>query len=414
MNQYLECKPVLQTPMMGILLLAISTKGLARWDHRDAEQLNKVTGLGSEYYNDILSYRDPRHWEDIWDSSSLGFRTGAGSMNQKDFFFHQAIKLTSSTQDNWRLTYSEERVEEPRRIRDESALELSYGSEQDRWRLGLMGEGQTDKAFVDIGLLLSHRPDATSHWQIKAWAMDAPYAQKKKQPNDYRTRMPWSWEFFVQEKWGNASLQARHTQDQAFAWYQFSEDQRYAWRSQASELRWTYLVEPDHKIFLHAEHDQQSEALSTLSLLRVQDYQDRRSILELGHNWVQGRESFTGSIWGFSGRTREQLNSETQFGSHSWTRQELAFLGTWSQPFWKDLHDQHWGVALNQIWLDEESREVKAEVKLIWGPDFALNEHGRVRFTTTWDLDQVLHDFPFTKKSLHPWGGGQASFLMVF
>lgn len=30
MNQYLECKPVLQTPMMGILLLAISTKGLAR------------------------------------------------------------------------------------------------------------------------------------------------------------------------------------------------------------------------------------------------------------------------------------------------------------------------------------------------------------------------------------------------
>jgi hypothetical protein len=398
----------------GIFLLLPFPEGHARWHHRDASELNQVTNLGSEYYNDILSYRDPHAWDDIWDQSHQGFRSSAGSLNQKDFLFHQSIKFTSSTKERWRLAYHADRVEEPRRIWDESELELSYGSEQDRWRLGLLGEGQTEKAFVDVGLRLSHRPDEKSLWQFSAWAVDPFYTEKKYRREDYRTRAPWSWTFQLQENWGAATLQARHEQDQAFVWYQVSDDQRYAWRSQTSALRWAYQLSTDQKIFLRAEHDQQSEAVAELSVLRSQDYQDRRSTLEMGQHWALGRESVTTSLWGLWGRTREHQRDESQGLAHTWSRRELAFLGIWSEPLWKESHDQHWGLVVNHVWLDEDSAEEKTEVKFIWGPDFALSEHGRIRFTTTWDLDQLMHDFPFVKKAFHPWGGGQASFLIIF
>jgi hypothetical protein len=398
----------------GLLLCLFATEGRARWHHREARELNQVTALGSEYYNDILSYRDPRHWEEIWERSALGFRSSAGSLNQKDFLFQQRIKLTSSAQERWRLAYTSDRVEEPRRILDESELELSYGSEQDRWRLGLLGEGETEKSFVDVGLRLSHRPDETSLWQMSAWAVDTFYTEKKHKSENYRTRAPWSWKFLLHKNWGAANLQLRHEQDQAFVWYQVSDDQRYAWRFQASELRWTYPISSDQRIFLHAGHDQQSEDLAALTVLRSQDYQDRRSTLELGQNWNQGRESFTTSLWALWGHTREHQRDELNALAHTWSRKELAFLGIWSKPFWNETHDQHWGLALNHVRLDEDSTEEKNEVKFIWGPDFVLSEHGRIRFTTTWDVDQLIHDFPFAKQAFHPWGGGQASFLMIF
>jgi hypothetical protein len=407
-------RQIIRCACLGIPVLLLAEEVLARWTHQESDSLNKPAALGSEYYNDILSYRDPLSWEEAWEKSALSFRSSAGSFNQKEFLFRQSVRITSPEHDAWQLAYASDRVEEPRRTLDNSSLELSYGLGQDRWRLGLLGDGHSDKAFMDLGMRLSYEPAEGSMWQLIGWSVDTFYTEKKQDREDYRARDPRSWEVLLLQSWSHSSIRLRHEQDQPIVWYQVSKDQRYAYRRQASELRWTHDFSETQGVFLQIDHEVEHEAIAALTDTDNQGYRDRRSIFELGQHLRMQRESFTASIWGLWDRTQiHQITDETAFDS-VWMRQEAAFLGNWSRPFWNGMHEQHWGVALNQVKLDEHKRKRVTEAKIIWSPDFALGKHGRMRLTTTWDVDQLVGDFPFTKKSFQPWGGGQASFLMVF
>lgn len=399
---------------IGMPIVLLPERTLARWNHHDAAALNQATGLGTEYYNDLLSYRDPLFWEQIWEKSNLAFRSSAGSLNKKDFFFHQNIRITSSAHDPWQLAYSSERNEEPRRVLDNSALELSYGSEQNRWRLGLLGDGQTEKAFADLGVRLKYSAGEGSQWQLIGWSVDTFYTEKKHQREDYRTRAPWAWELLILQTWGASTVRLHHEQNQPVVWYQVSKDQRYDYRDQASELTWTYDVSETQQMFLQLGQNQEREAVAALTRMDSRGYQDLRLSAEIGQRLQKGHETFSYSFWGLQGRTREHPANEEPALRRTGTRQEAAFLWNWSKPFLNEIHDQHWGLVVNQVKLDERKREQATEVKIIWGPDFVLGEHGRIRFTTTWDVDQLVHDFPYTKKGFHPWGGGAASFLMIF
>ena len=49
--------------------------------------------------------------------------------------------------------------------------------------------------------------------------------------------------------------------------------------------------------------------------------------------------------------------------------------------------------------------EVKAQVA--W--DYTYNDSASAFVNTTWDLDQLSSDFPYTEKSFNPWGGGNVN-----
>lgn len=397
-----------------LLIHFLPERAQARWNHQDSAELNRRTGLGTEYYNDILSYRDPRFWDLIWTQSSMGFRSSAGSLNQKEFLFHQSIRMTSSVQEDWQVAYASDRVEESRQVIDQSALELSYGSKEDGWRLGLLGDAETEKAFMDLGARLRYEPKEGSLWQLIGWSVDPFYTQKKLKREDYRDSKPWSWELLAVQSLGKSTLGLHHAEDGAVVWYQTSKDRRYDYQRQATELSWTYKVDETLDLFLHIEQEKSREAIASLSSMQNQGYKNRYSSIEVGQHLQKGQESFTVSLWGLWERTQmHQASTDAAFDSVG-ARQEAAFVGYWSRPFWDAKHQQHLGVTLNQVKIDEQKRERSTEVKLIWSPDFVLGPHARMRLTTTWDLDQLADDFPFTETSFHPWGGGQASFLLFF
>ncbi len=395
-------------------VLASGGQAQARWNHQDSAKLNRMTGLGPEYYNDILSYRDPRFWDDIWSQTTRGLKTSAGSLNQKEFLFQQSLRLRSSQDDPWQVAYSSDRVEESRRVVDQSSVELSYGSEQDAWRLGVLGDAETEKAFMDLGMRLSYEPRPRSLWQVIGWSVDTFYTEKKLKREDYRTREPRSWELLLREHWGNSTVSLRHEQDEALVWYRLSEDQRYEHHRQVTELSWIQALNEGQDIFLQINRELEGEGLTELSRLQSAAFENKRYTIEAGQHLRKGNEAFTVSLWGLWDRTEEDQFSPTVASTMVSTRHEGAFVGCWSKPFWKGQHLQHWAVTLNEVRIRERRLERATEVKLNWSPDFVLGPHARMRLTTTWDLDQLADDFPYTKASFHPWGGGQASFLLFF
>jgi hypothetical protein len=399
---------------IGALLPFFSESALGRWNHQEADALNRVTGLGTEYYNDILSYREPLTWNRSLGPGILNYSASAGSLNAKEFLYQEQIRLRSSTEDLWQLAFHSERLEEPRRIERNSALELSFGPEDGLWRFGVLGDGHTEKAFADLGARLSYAPFEGAYWQIIGWSVDTFYTAKKLQREDYRTQDPWTWELTLQQNVGRSQIQLHHEQDKPVVWYQVSRDRRYAFRRHVTDLRWSWLGSAAGELFLDVHEDREHESLGALSQLDSKSYHDLTRTLELGHIIKSGRETYSYSIWGLweniqykSLHSEETLNQEMR-------RREIAGLWNLSQPFWNGQHTQHWGLVMNYVSLEEGKRKRATEVKFAWGPDFALGKAGRLRIKTTWDLDQLAGDFPFTEHPFHPWGGGQASFFMVF
>lgn len=395
-------------------MILLAKPASARWNHQDANSLNRVTGLGVEYYNDILSYRDVFFDEKTWEQSQVGFRSSAGSLNKKEFLFRQHIHLRSSNHDAWRLAYVSQRDEEPRQVRDNSALELSYGDEANSWRLGLMGDGHSEKSFADLGMRLHYAPHEDSRWQLIGWSVDTFYNEKKLQGADYRTTHPWSWEFSGLQRWGRSTLRLRLEQDQPVDWYRVSKDQHYGYRYKTSELQWSYEGSEGQTFYVKFDEEKEREALTALSTDEGEAYQDTRHIAEIGQSIQRRSESFQYAVWGLMSETQRQRSDAEAAVDQSMTRQESAFLANWSRPFWDQKYTQFWGFTLNQVKLDEEKREQSTEVKINWGPEIVLGPSGRLRVITTWDIDQLVDDFPFDKQGFHPWGGGYASFFIVF
>jgi hypothetical protein len=74
---------------------------------------------------------------------------------------------------------------------------------------------------------------------------------------------------------------------------------------------------------------------------------------------------------------------------------------------------QH-GFYVNDVLIREDAREWKTwELKYQLLFDFKLNPNTRLGVNTTWDVDQVTRDFPYSKKApFRPWGGGDLQFQM--
>ncbi|WP_141734432.1 hypothetical protein [Oligoflexus tunisiensis] len=400
---------------IGTLIPFLSEPALARWNHHEADALNRVIGLGTEYYNDILSYRDPLSWERDAAQHALSYRGSAGSLNTKEFLFREEIRLRSSTEgERWQLAFQSDRDEEPRRILRNSALELSYGPEHERWRVGILGDGHTEKSFMDLGMQLKLVPFAGAHWQLVGWSVDTFYTAKRLRREDYRTKDPWTWELSLQQDWGRTQLHLQHEQDQPVIWYQVSRDRRYAFQHRATQLRWSWLSDADRELYFEFQEDAGRESLAALSEVNGRSYHDLRRIMEIGEVITKGQESYAYAVWGLWEGTRyEAFQTETTL-MQEMRRQEIAGLWNWTKPFWNEQHTQHWGLVMNYVRLDEGKRKQATEIKVTWGPDFVLGKTGRLRLNTTWDLDQIAGDFPFTERRFHPWGGGQASFMMTF
>jgi hypothetical protein len=179
-----------------------------------------------------------------------------------------------------------------------------------------------------------------------------------------------------------------------------------------------YIAQENQRFYVSLQQQRSRESLFTLNQDLGEGYLHQEHTAEFGLKQRHGRDSILWAVWGLASRTQvhgiEQIDDQQQSLDRRMNRDEAALLWNRSFPIGQGKHRQEWGLTLNQVRLRETKKDRSTEVKLNWGPDLQLSKEARMKINSTWDIDQLVSDFPFRKKGFHPWGGGRVSILMQF
>ncbi|MFY7930933.1 MAG: hypothetical protein ACOVS5_18850, partial [Oligoflexus sp.] len=399
--------------LLALLLLSASDL-YARWDHRNARELNRYEVLGLEFYNDLLSYRPPWMWAEIFTEAQVRYEGGAGSLNQRDLFFGQRLSVMTPRDEPWRLHYQRQQSEDARQLSDQNQLELSYTPPQSNWRLGLLSDGTTDKAYADLGWSTVWGQADASFVRLDLWWVDGFFREKKPNRNDRREGAPNSLSLLSQYRSDSIRIKSAYEKEWPIVWIQESRGTLYRSVREFTQL----LIERsgDSRIYyLDWQHEWLKESLGPFPSHNITGYTVYEDGVELGIKGRHGPATSQLALWGLHKDVRYRGSNADPVqgfpsrlpGLETLERREYAAFATWRQP-WTEAssHATQWGIFVNQVYLEETSREQSSEVKLQWSYDWSFSKRGRMLFGTTWDLDQLVEDFPFGTKPFRPWGGG--------
>lgn len=392
----------------------------ARWDHRQAEGLNRFDKQGPEYFNDLLSYRAPWSWQNASDDSLVKVKTGAGSLNQKDFAFEQSADISTSREEEWQLAFESVRFDDRRYELEQNQITLGYTPKTSGLNFRVLADGFGAKAYNDLGLGLGL---FGTDWNISlnAWAVDPFYESKKEEAEDKREGDIYSYTLALQKKVGNSSIALSLLHDTPVHWHQSSLGKVYTYEKKAAEVDLSFK---DGSTLYYTDLSLEwiEESLGDLTYQETPAYEHADTTLELGVKGEHGRAKSQIAFWTSQAFTKYRgLTSDLRFESpaedtelHDLTRREYAVFTTWHEPWSPSSpHAQQWGLFVNRLNKEEGKDRVYSEIKAQWALDWAIGKQGRFLLGTTWDLDEVSL-FAKGDRPFRPWGGGYTQILIHF
>jgi hypothetical protein len=379
----------------------------ARFFHEDADQVDSESELSTEYFNDEISYRYPFFWERWWRAKRIGARFNAGSYNKTRLMYLQDLKLVSSDERPATFAFRQRRNENLLGQYDEREFEVRLNSLKPVY-LSLLGDTDRNKEYGDGGLSVAVMPRKSRSLKFYGWSVDHYYNDKKQDGRDtYEHRIftygtAYSWAF--SKDW---NLNYNFEFDTPLQWNRLSQNYIYEYRRDVHELstewgnlnqgllvRGSVVLEKKHesKISPTDAKEVQEEELAR----RVQNY-------ELAVNYA--KDAKTDLTFGAVAISRDaKYTNSANIG-----RDELAFHSTYMTQPWQ------YGLFVNDVKINAEGdRQAKTEVKFQFGWNYTFDVNVAMFANTTWDLDQLVDDFPYEKKDFNPWGGGNLQFIAMF
>ena len=127
-----------------------------------------------EYAMDLVQLSYDRDWERIWAEHDIGVRFAMGSLNVRQWFLNQEVKLAADFTDWFRFLYRYDRYEGLEPLWDERQLnefELEFGIW--RWfKLGLRTDPTFWKRYSDAGFTTKFRYDRGRYVEAGCTAID--------------------------------------------------------------------------------------------------------------------------------------------------------------------------------------------------------------------------------------------------
>jgi hypothetical protein len=414
--------------IISLILLIVTLPGqvsLARFNHYDADLIDQEERSNTETYNDKNSYRYPRSWIDQWHEAQFGYRSSAGSLNVSRFLYDEDIKINPSPLAKFTASFVQSRREDLTQQTQNREIRLGWAFMPGA-RLSILGDGDTFKEFGDMGVALTLRESDQSRFDVYYWNVDNYYKSKKSDVNAYRLVDSHTMGLFFEKKNTNKlNPQAilRIEYDSPLEWYYPAKGFEYEYWRKIFELNLEWPLSSDVTVYVDTLQEQKMEKKIFLSDSEAFKHMLKRtSEVELGFdnklssgvNYTVGLQNIlrhvdysNGSLSAESPLWRESLSPEKV------RRLEWGVIMTRHAPVSDGLSIQH-GFYANDVLVREDAREWKVwELKYQLLLDITLNPHARLGINTTWDLDQVARDYPYSKKApFRPWGGGDLQFLM--
>ena len=184
LSMWRECLMIFNYLIVWIIFL-ISSPSLARFIHDDAANVDSEERSNTETWNDKNSYRYPLSWNQAWNSSELGYRVNAGSLNVSRFAFEDDVKIAPNPLSPLTASFLQSRREDLVEQSLEREIRLGWAFIP-RMRLSLLGDSDTFKEYGDLGLALALWETSTSRTEVYYWNIDNYYKSKKSDDNAVR------------------------------------------------------------------------------------------------------------------------------------------------------------------------------------------------------------------------------------
>jgi hypothetical protein len=443
-----KCLP----PILAVLLYASPSQG--RFRHVDALRIDPEDETNRETYNDRVSYQSPYSWTQKWQNRRVGYRASAGSLNNRRFLFFQDIKLQSSPDVPWYFSYEQNQADDV--VEQITYREIRLGRTVARgWRFDLLTDGDLYKEFGDLGVSLVSLLEDRKQVELYFWSVDHYYNQKKVEGENSYDKTPVTLgakgSFSVAR---TQTLSFRLEYDSPLNWNLASRGVKYDYQLSQASLGWMMPIgtedaasqQDQPALSATLNYQLKSETLwptsghvrEILTQTRISDREDLNSWgrlartsfdLDLHVHWPTASLTYDGGLWGIYRQAQitrpvfpddglsptEDANRDT-LGEEEYLflRREEALYGSVSGPSIIQNVTWHQGFTANYSQITFTPDRDGLELKYNLGFEFRANDQAKVYLNSTWDLDQLSQDFPYTKRPFRPWGGGSIQFLATF
>jgi hypothetical protein len=394
---------------------------LVRFDPSDSAQVDQERRLGSEYYNDEVSYEFSERSDREWNASLSGYRVTAGSFNMSEFYFCENIQLRTARERGTRLNFSSNRYQSlindkiDREIRFEQRLSESgvYWS--------LMADGDSVKSFADLGTGVAFE---SNHLEMKIdyWSIDHFYNTKTLTEPDRYDKPVYAieWELAVKSGYGHFNVLGKD--HSPIEWQRPSRDLNYQWQENFQSFAWQ-----------SPQIDQQQIRIALSNVVKTEKLHEQLNSAPFKKS-LDHRYSVAGAEWIKSVPNSEDL----KLGVRSWyrraeyeyegnlpdgekpeliepdvMRRELALYLTRYRYFGSGSGIQL-GLHWNHVRRERDVSTTDRESKLQTAYDWRLADNANMFWNFTWDLDQLARNFPYSHKPFRPWGGGNIQMNILF
>jgi hypothetical protein len=424
------CRIFFPWPMANLLIYLAanlaSQPAFARFNESDANLVDPEERANTETWNDKNSYRYPITWDDDWQKTAVGYRVSAGSLNASRFNFEDNLRIAPNPLDQFTASFNQTRQEDLVEQNVERELRAGW-SFIPHTRLSLIGDSDTFKEYGDLGGALVLWEAAGQHTEVYYWSVDNYYKSKKNDEFGFRTKDSKTFGLYSSNLvQGNMGWSIRYEVDTPLDWTHPAAGYRYEYARRRGDARFNI---PTNKIMtaygsiFHEWKFEKKVLLQPTESGQVYKTMHRLSnVYEIGATLKpEGGEIYTGAIQ-LVRRDADYQNGESISLSPVWMesyapkrirRTEGGLVLSNYRPVSKSFALQH-GVELNNVSIREDARvwrNVEIKYQLLF--DFLLNESTSFALNTTWDIDQVVRDYPYPKKApFRPWGGGDLQFMM--
>jgi hypothetical protein len=408
--------------LLGLMLF--STQGFPRFNHLDADRVDAEERNNTETYNDKNSYRYPRSWDDQWQNTQFGYRSSAGSLNASRFLYDEEIRIAPNPVAKFTAAFFQSRREDLVEQTTEREIRLSWAFIPDG-RISILGDGDTLKEFGDMGVALTMFESVVGKLDVYYWNVDNYYKSKKSDINAHRPVDSQTLGIFISRKSisPDVNFSFRLENDSPLEWHYPARGFEYEYWRKYAALNADWVVANDKRLYIETTQEQKMEHKTSLITVGASKRMLRRvSEIEVGVDRQASEDIlYTAAIQNIL-RQVDYLNDKPQSDSLMW--QESLSPTKVRRHEWGLILSRHGRVSdhtaiqhgfyANDVLVREDAREWKTwELKYQLLFDFNLNPNTRLGVNTTWDMDQVIRDFPYSKKApFRPWGGGDLQFQM--
>ncbi|MBI3300343.1 MAG: hypothetical protein HYZ75_19425 [Elusimicrobia bacterium] len=396
--------------LASLLCASLAAPAGAVFMRTEMDKLDTEHLFDSEYFLDLLSFRQPLEWSWAWDAAPLGYRINGASLDRSDLWLDQEVKLPKRLNDWLAFDYRLENRGDKDLVEFHQWLAFDFGP----WRgfgFGLVGEPTFDKQDADIGLRLRQ---AAGPATLRAGVLfpDFNFNERGTTGEAY-ARKPVTYTAGADLQTGTGRLSAALELDMPLIREVPASGRIYGYRRTRAALSWQRPSQGTTRGWRAAyayEFKKEEDRFSPATLANLAAHRKVHIVEGAAEGAFNERDRWeAGALSMFRGGLTDTFLPGQKDARHK--RWELQPYARWRRA------TRPWAVTETALFMSvgedyrifpgvgPDKRDSLVEAKLGLGVDFLPSKSGRIGFYGTFDLDDA---------DRHIWDGGNVRAMFFF